>query len=619
VAYIGTQPLAGQYRKLDDISSGFNGATTSFTTSVGGTNVTAGSPQQLLVSLGGVIQQPTTDYTVNTSTIIFTTAPASGLSFFAILMGDALNTSVPADGSITSAKLAGSLSVGLAAGSASTPSLFFTGDLNTGIYSPGTDQVAISTGGTGRLFVDSSGRVGLGISSPGAILDVSGSGNLVRFGDGTNTFDVRFKGPNNWAVQLDTSADKFNIQRNSSSLVTVASSGAVGIGTTSPASLLDISSSNPVFIIRNTNTSSSAVSEITNVFTDSAANGDRAGGQIRFIKEGTYTHGTGATYDSALSFNVSRDNANQEAARIDSSGRLLVGTSSARSDFFNTTTFSPRFQIEGTDFNGSMASLVCNSTTDAPYLVFGRSKGTSTGSATVVASGDIAGYISFQAADGTDMVRAATIECAIDGTPGANDMPGRLVFSTTADGASSPTGRLQIKNTGNHNIFAANDALYIETATGAGTSNFLVWGGHSASGFGSVSTNCLRIYTNGNIQNTNNSYGQISDIKLKENIVDANSQWSDLKAVRVRNFNFKEGQTHRQIGVIAQELEEVSPGLVYETSDRDEKGNETGEVTKGVNYSVLYMKAVKALQEAMERIEQLESEMAEVKAQLQAS
>jgi uncharacterized protein (UPF0335 family) len=59
--------------------------------------------------------------------------------------------------------------------------------------------------------------------------------------------------------------------------------------------------------------------------------------------------------------------------------------------------------------------------------------------------------------------------------------------------------------------------------------------------------------------------------------------------------------------------------LVFEAPDLDEDGNETGEVTKGVNQSVLYMKAVKALQEAMERIEQLETEMAEVKAQLQAS
>jgi hypothetical protein len=79
---------------------------------------------------------------------------------------------------------------------------------------------------------------------------------------------------------------------------------------------------------------------------------------------------------------------------------------------------------------------------------------------------------------------------------------------------------------------------------------------------------------------------------------------------RVRNYNFKEGQTHTQIGLIAQEVELVSPGLVSESPDRDEDGNDLGTVTKSVNYSVLYMKAVKALQEAMERIETLEGMVA---------
>jgi hypothetical protein len=118
------------------------------------------------------------------------------------------------------------------------------------------------------------------------------------------------------------------------------------------------------------------------------------------------------------------------------------------------------------------------------------------------------------------------------------------------------------------------------------------------------------VHNNGNVLNTNNSYGSLSDIKLKENIVDASSQWDDLKDLKVRNYNFKEGQTHTQIGLVAQEVELVSPGLVSESPDRDEDGNDLGTVTKSVNYSVLYMKAVKALQEAMERIEQLEAKVA---------
>jgi hypothetical protein len=133
---------------------------------------------------------------------------------------------------------------------------------------------------------------------------------------------------------------------------------------------------------------------------------------------------------------------------------------------------------------------------------------------------------------------------------------------------------------------------------------------------GSPTTNRFVIYSNGNIQNQNNSYTGISDEKLKENIVDAGSQWDDIKALRVRKYSFKEENASEptQIGVIAQEVEAAGmSGLVYETADQDtaEDGSfvDTGEVTKTMKYSILYMKAVKALQEAMDRIETLEAKV----------
>jgi hypothetical protein len=119
------------------------------------------------------------------------------------------------------------------------------------------------------------------------------------------------------------------------------------------------------------------------------------------------------------------------------------------------------------------------------------------------------------------------------------------------------------------------------------------------------------VLASGNVFNLNNSYGAISDIKLKENIVDASSQWDDIKDIRVRNYNFIEGQTHTQLGVVAQEVETVSPGLVADSPDTDNEGNDLGTTTKSVNYSVLYMKAVKALQEAMTRIETLEQRLSD--------
>ena len=121
----------------------------------------------------------------------------------------------------------------------------------------------------------------------------------------------------------------------------------------------------------------------------------------------------------------------------------------------------------------------------------------------------------------------------------------------------------------------------------------------------------FRINVAGNVTNKNNSYGALSDAKLKENVVDASSQWEDIKAIQVRNYDLVETGDHH-LGVVAQEVEQVSPGLVNDTPDRDEEGNDIGTVTKSVNYSVLYLKAVKALQEAMERIETLEQKVADL-------
>lgn len=163
MSYIGNEPTVGQWRKLTDISGSFNGVTTSFTTSVPpGTSdyyVTAGSANQLIISLNDVIQEPGVDYTVSTNTITFAVAPASGLSFFGILCGDALNIGVPSDGTVTASKLTSNLSIDLTSGSAATPSLTF--DANTGLFSAGEDIVAISTGGTERIRFAASGQLGL--------------------------------------------------------------------------------------------------------------------------------------------------------------------------------------------------------------------------------------------------------------------------------------------------------------------------------------------------------------------------------------------------------------------------------------------------------------------------
>ena len=106
MSYIGRDLRAGAFRQLDDISSGFDGSTTGFTMQVNSSNVQLGDVNQILLSLGGVIQKPGTDFTISTSTLTFTTAPAANTSFFAILLGsDNGGTVTPTDGSVTGDKI----------------------------------------------------------------------------------------------------------------------------------------------------------------------------------------------------------------------------------------------------------------------------------------------------------------------------------------------------------------------------------------------------------------------------------------------------------------------------------------------------------------------------------
>ena len=105
MGYVGTAPLSGDYRKLDDISGSFNGSTTDFTLQVGSANVTPPKETTMLISVGGILQEPITAYTVSGSTISFTAAPAADSDFFGILLGDTMAIGTPSDGTITAAKV----------------------------------------------------------------------------------------------------------------------------------------------------------------------------------------------------------------------------------------------------------------------------------------------------------------------------------------------------------------------------------------------------------------------------------------------------------------------------------------------------------------------------------
>ena len=331
---------------------------------------------------------------------------------------------------------------------------------------------------------------------------------------------------------------------------------------------------------------------------------------------------TGIFFPSADTIAFSEGGA--EAVRIDSSGRLLIGTSSVINNGYGGT--SGLFQVSKDDFLPIGFFSFTSTAADGycPYLELHRARGTKA-SPTIVSNGDELGEINFYGYDGSAFRRGASIRSYVDAAPGSDDMPSRLVFYTSADGSATPTERMRISQNGLTAIKAAVGASGAALTWENTVNSSGVFAGVSNLGSNANNTSSYHyiaatggadkfyVFGNGNVVNVNNSYGSLSDLKIKENIIDATSQWSDIKNLQVRKYNFKEEtghQTHTQIGIIAQEVELTSPGLVTESPDRDKEGNDLGTVTKSVNYSVLYMKAVKALQEAMERIEQLESAVA---------
>ena len=181
-------------------------------------------------------------------------------------------------------------------------------------------------------------------------------------------------------------------------------------------------------------------------------------------------------------------------------------------------------------------------------------------------------------------------------------------FHTTSESVASANGnRAGIHFDGN--------TMYLHAPSSS--SAFEVWTSDGGTAGTSLTKIKLRISQTGDVTNINNNYGHLSDEKLKQDIVDSGSQWNDIKAMKIRKYKLKDAVSSLgldnapiHLGVVAQELEAAGMnGLVTDVPDVED-GVDQGTVTKSVKASIIYMKAVKALQESMERIETLETKVA---------
>jgi hypothetical protein len=442
-------------------------------------------------------------------------------------------------------------------------------------YDHANDSMSFYTNQSERMRIDSSGNVGISNTTPGdfnsqarnlvigggsgdtgmTIYSGSGSGDTgnIFFADGTSGSDQVRGG-----ITYNHGDNSMNFRTNDgANRIFIDSSGRVRIA----------------------NTSSTGHGSIYNLIVGNESSGGDAGVLVVTPNNENAYFGFGddggvpgsINYNHGSNFLRTYVNGS-EAMRIDSSGRAMIGTTTAD------------------------GILAVSDTNNETYLVVQNAKSGGSGEAVLSLKNDVGNYQvkcftddSFRIRDNTNSTDRLMISSG-----------GTVFVSNTSEPSAGDNGA-QISNSSYH-IFCRNTS---------GAAVFRTFG----------SSGEFRTLGNGNAQNTNNSYGAISDRELKENEVDANSQWNDIKSLQIKHYNFKSKPNEKQLGVIAQDLEasgmnglvENNQDELYTEDDVLPEGKNIGDVKlknyKSVKYSILYMKSVKALQEAMERIETLEAKV----------
>jgi len=483
---------------------------------------------------------------------------------------------------------------------------------------------------TQAMTLDSSGNLGIGTTSPAYKLDIS-SGNNTRgfnlagattgylFGQISNTggqlilgvgdgsTGALFGGMTAYASAIGSNnATPFQIATNGTIKATLDSSGNLGLGVTPSAwstsiglKALQVSASGCLYSYTFGGNNFTAVSD--NTFINSAGNGayiatNTASQYKQTAGEHQWFNAPSGTAGNAISFT--------QAMTLDSSGNLGIGTTSPtyKLNVVTSDTTVAAFRNPGAAIS---QSLVGNTAGDLSLRVL------ASGDSLIFS--DTSKYLAFGSSGATERFRISsdgTFRVKGAGTAGSTDAF-QVAGTAPADAARiDSSGNLLVGSTygaGVQVYFANTDGVNSRSGAAAGNARSLYTGYYSAT-TSTAGTLSFNVTTNGNVTNTNNSYGPISDVKLKENIVDVTPKLEKLLQVRIVNYNLKANlgyESHKQIGVIAQELEQVFPGLVDESPDRDEEGNDLGTTTKSVKMSVFVPMLIKAMQEQQALITQL--------------
>jgi len=346
-----------------------------------------------------------------------------------------------------------------------------------------------------------------------------------------------------------------------------------------------------------------------------------------------------------------------ERLRVDSAGRTLINTSSSIATEPDAQGYTPALQVvhapSSAGTNGVSINRFQAGNAFAAPLIFQKSKNDTIGSHTIVADNDELGDISFAGSDGAAFRTAARINVDVDGTPGSSDMPGRIQCSTTAVGDATPTERLRIDSSGRVMIGASSPVAGADTNTrvqisqdvGSNTSVLAV---ENTASSGNLS--CIRarlrnsapdsifsaflscddssagskavIRSNGGLANYSANNANLSDRNTKKDITLASDTWNSIKNWEIVNFRYKEqpDDADLNLGVIAQQIEEISPEMVtiYQEAKEATETEPAREQRLGVKEQQMQWMATKALQEAMARIETLETQNAALEARLTA-